>query len=67
MNGSPSLQHQPEEKGIYSRDEIAQHNWTGDLWVIVDQDVYDLTSFQDEHPGGAKSASKSDRIVTHTF
>merc|ERR1712227_172414 len=24
------------------------------LWIIVDHDVYDLTKFQEEHPGGKK-------------
>lgn len=38
----------------YSLDEVAQHNTTGDLWVIIDQDVYDLSDFMDEHPGGQK-------------
>ncbi|KAJ5601226.1 hypothetical protein N7510_010760 [Penicillium lagena] len=54
MNGSPSLQHQHEVNGIYSRDEVALHNLAGNLWVVIDQDVYDLSSFKDEHPGGAK-------------
>ncbi|KAJ5807955.1 acyl-CoA dehydrogenase [Penicillium riverlandense] len=54
MDDSPSLQCQPEGKGAYSRDEVALHNLAGNLWVVIDQDVYDLSSFQDEHPGGAK-------------
>ncbi|ETN37257.1 uncharacterized protein HMPREF1541_08248 [Cyphellophora europaea CBS 101466] len=26
----------------------------GGMWIIVDDSVYDVTNFVDEHPGGAK-------------
>jgi cytochrome b involved in lipid metabolism len=35
----------------FSQSEVASHNKTTDLYIIVDEDVYDLTKFQDEHPG----------------
>jgi len=35
----------------FSVAEVASHNKTDNLYVIVDEDVYDLTKFQDEHPG----------------
>ncbi|WPH02122.1 Hypothetical protein R9X50_00497700 [Acrodontium crateriforme] len=38
----------------FSASDVATHKKADDLWVIVDQDVYDLTKFQDEHPGGKK-------------
>ncbi|KAG4418751.1 hypothetical protein IFR04_008113 [Cadophora malorum] len=34
--------------------DVAAHNTGKDLYIIVDEDVYDLTTFQDEHPGGKK-------------
>lgn len=37
--------------------DVASHNKANDLWIIVDEDVYDLTKFQEEHPGGKKSVS----------
>ncbi|KAL1961062.1 hypothetical protein VTO42DRAFT_4950 [Malbranchea cinnamomea] len=40
--------------GTYSKDAVAAHNKPNDLWVVIDEDVYDLTKFQDEHPGGKK-------------
>lgn len=39
----------------FSTSDVASHNKASDLFIIVDEDVYDLTSFQDEHPGGKKS------------
>ncbi|KAI0475365.1 acyl-CoA dehydrogenase NM domain-like protein [Xylariaceae sp. FL0804] len=38
----------------FSKDAVASHNKGDDLWIIVDDDVYDLTKFQEEHPGGKK-------------
>ena len=39
----------------FAAGEVASHNKPDSLWIIVDEDVYDLTKFQDEHPGGKKS------------
>ena len=39
----------------FSTSDVASHNKADNLWIIVDQDVYDLTKFQEEHPGGKKS------------
>ncbi|PPQ81077.1 hypothetical protein CVT25_014540 [Psilocybe cyanescens] len=36
----------------YSWEEIAQHNKEGDVWVVIDAKVYDLTKFANMHPGG---------------
>ncbi|KAI0064741.1 acyl-CoA dehydrogenase NM domain-like protein [Artomyces pyxidatus] len=36
-----------------TREDVAQHNKNGDLWVIIDAKVYDLSRFKDLHPGGA--------------
>ncbi|KAF1920679.1 acyl-CoA dehydrogenase family protein [Ampelomyces quisqualis] len=37
----------------HTRDAVAKHNKTDDLWCIVDHKVYDLTDFVDAHPGGS--------------
>ncbi|KAF5227589.1 hypothetical protein FOXYS1_16062, partial [Fusarium oxysporum] len=39
---------------VFTTSDVASHNKPGDLYIIVDGDVYDLTKFQDDHPGGKK-------------
>lgn len=36
----------------YSYAEVAKHNTPADLWMVIDDKVYDVTKFQTEHPGG---------------
>lgn len=40
-----------EDKQI-TREEVAQNNTEDSLWCIVDHRVYDMTDFQEAHPGG---------------
>ncbi|KIP05823.1 hypothetical protein PHLGIDRAFT_91676 [Phlebiopsis gigantea 11061_1 CR5-6] len=37
----------------FTTQEVAQHNKSGDLWIIIDAKVYDLSRFADMHPGGS--------------
>ncbi|KAH6997236.1 acyl-CoA dehydrogenase/oxidase [Ilyonectria destructans] len=39
---------------VFTAGDVASHNKPGDLFIIVDGDVYDVTKFQDDHPGGKK-------------
>ncbi|KAI0047470.1 fumarate reductase [Auriscalpium vulgare] len=39
----------------YSLDEVAKHNKKDDVWVVVDGQVLDVTSFLPDHPGGEKA------------
>lgn len=41
-----------KEKQISST-ELAKHNKSNDCWVVIRGSVYDVTSYLDEHPGGA--------------
>jgi cytochrome b involved in lipid metabolism len=40
---------------IVSVQEISKHNIPEDIWIVVDDTVYDMTEFAPEHPGGAGS------------
>lgn len=37
----------------YSMDEVEKHNNVDDCWAVIDGDVYDLTDWVGQHPGGA--------------
>ncbi|PFH50572.1 hypothetical protein AMATHDRAFT_3854 [Amanita thiersii Skay4041] len=37
----------------FTLQEVAKHNKEGDLWVVIDSKVYDISRFADLHPGGA--------------
>ncbi len=39
----------------FSTKDVSEHNTVDKgLYIIVDSDVYEMSSFVDEHPGGAK-------------
>lgn len=38
----------------YTLRQVADHKSADDLWIIVDEDIYNVTKFQHEHPGGHK-------------
>lgn len=40
----------------FSTSDVSSHNKPDSLWIIVDEDVYDLTKFQDDHPGEQEPA-----------
>ncbi|KAI4280422.1 MAG: hypothetical protein L6R38_004467 [Xanthoria sp. 2 TBL-2021] len=40
------------EPKLLSTQQIAEHNTAKDLWIVVDGQVWDMTDFAPEHPGG---------------
>ena len=43
-------QYSPGES-TFSRQEVAAHNIRQDCWIVIDNDVYDVTQWLDKHPG----------------
>lgn len=39
---------------VYTMAEVSKHNSAQDCWTAVSGNVYDLTAFEDKHPGGAQ-------------
>lgn len=40
------------EVKVYRAEEVKQHKDSKSTWFIIDNKVYDVTKFLDEHPGG---------------
>ncbi|GAN09749.1 cytochrome b5-like [Mucor ambiguus] len=40
---------------IYSLSEVEKHNVKGDLWLVVEGKVYNVTTFAADHPGGERA------------
>ena len=37
----------------YTIDEVSEHNSKSDCWIVINRDVYDITDFISDHPGGS--------------
>lgn len=37
---------------LFTYKEVADHNTQNDIWMIINDKVYDCSKFVDEHPGG---------------
>lgn len=37
---------------IFSLEEVKNHTREDDCWLVIDGEVFDVTEFLDEHPGG---------------
>ena len=42
-------------QGVFSWEEIRKHNKADDCWLVVDERVYDVTSFLAHHPAGSEA------------
>jgi cytochrome b involved in lipid metabolism len=43
------------DQKLLSTQQISTHNSPDDCWLVVDKQVWDVTDFLEEHPGGSTS------------
>eukprot|EP01052_Picozoa_sp_SAG31_P012513 SAG31_NODE_733_length_12491_cov_7.073112_18_plen_148_part_00 len=43
-----------DDEPQYSMEEVKRHSDEKSCWIVIDDAVYDVTDFLDEHPGGGK-------------
>ncbi|XP_016990043.1 cytochrome b5 [Drosophila rhopaloa] len=63
-----------EETKTFTRAEVAKHNTNKDTWLLIHNNIYDVTAFLNEHPGGeevlieqaGKDATESFEDVGHS-
>jgi cytochrome b involved in lipid metabolism len=48
---------------MYTTKDVSSHNKPDDLWLVVGGDIFNVTKFQHEHPGGAKSQCKHNPLT----
>lgn len=51
----------------YTVFDVAEHSSEDDCWLIIDNRVYDVTQFVEEHPGGAIIAQSAGDDATSLF
>lgn len=51
----------------YTLAEVAQHNSASDCWLVIDNGVYDVTSFVSDHPGGDEILNGCGKDATQIF
>ncbi|KAI9321913.1 cytochrome b5 [Dichotomocladium elegans] len=53
---------------VYSFDEVSKHSTKKDLWVVIHNNVYDVTEFVQDHPGGEEVLlDEAGRNATESF
>lgn len=51
----------------YTMDDVAKHNSEQDCWLVIDNKVYDVTSFIPVHPGGKEILEGCGKDATSLF
>lgn len=52
---------------VYTLAEVATHNNENDCWLVIENKVYDVTSFIPDHPGGQEIIRGCGKDATSLF
>lgn len=50
---SPSISSNSNSGSSFTKAEVATHNKPTDCWIIVSNNIYDVSTFVNKHPGGS--------------
>jgi len=53
-----SIKNKINQQNVFTTEEIAQHNTKDSLWMIINGNVYDITTYVRSHPGGERALLK---------
>lgn len=57
-----------KQLNFFERKDVIQHNSKKDLWIIIDNHVFDITNYAHNHPGGINVLLKyGGKDVTEEF
>jgi len=51
----------------YTLEDVKQHNKASDVWLIIDNKVYDFTDYLEKHPGGEALLNNAGADSTEGF
>ena len=51
----------------FTKEDVASHKTAKDCWIIIDNKVYDVTKFLNEHPGGKKVLTRVVKMQLNSF
>jgi len=49
----------PSTTVVYNLAEVAKHDNSSDCWIIIDEKIYDVTSYLPQHPSGSNNVVRS--------
>lgn len=55
VNPGPTSEGQADASQTYTAADVAAHNTAADCWAIINDGVYDLTTWIPRHPGGERA------------
>ncbi len=57
----------PTAQKSYTLADVSQHSTESDCWIVVENNVYDMTPFIPDHPGGREIVEGCGRDATSMF